>query len=317
MIMPRMVEGKRFDRFASWKMTRLAFWLGRHFPAAHRWMMYNVFSSTMLKAWGEIEPQYRLDHNPYYSTNVAAMMVNDDLVPALRNDRIESVSGIKRIIGEKSVELDDGAVLDNIDAIVACVGYHTPFEPVGEAIRFSRPHPSCPPQPDLFQNVFALDYPDSLAFLNYIVLYDSAATCRELAAMAIAQIWAGKSSLPSRRAMQAQIESRHSWYIQKCVNEPVKQPEGLVDADSWLRFMHDKAGTGVYDHFGWTLKGLWFSLRHPLLYLAMAYGVNTPHLNRYFDTGKRKWWSGAEAAIWNINELSKLDLASSPDVKSD
>ena len=55
------------------------------------------------------------------------------------------------------------------------------------------------------------------------------------------------------------------------------------------------------------MAGIKFSLLNPKLYLLMAYGVCTPHLYRYFETGKRKAWPGAREAIERVNRESAED----------
>lgn len=287
----------------------MGYWIGRVFPSVHLWMLNSIFSSAMEKAWGEIESDFRLQKKPEYVNNISAILFNDDLVPALREGRIQSTHGVRRVCNSRCLELDDGTILEDIDCIIACTGYYTPFEMFGDSLKFTQPNPEVPPQPDLYQNIFSLDHPDSLACLNYIVAPENAAGCRELASMAIANVWAGKSTLPSQDKMRHQIRKHQAWYAKRCSEQPVPQLEGLIEADTWLRFVHKTAGTGLYERLGWSWSGFLFSLKHPSMYRTMAYGVNTPHLWRYFETGKRKAWPGAKEAILHANEMSKEDLA--------
>jgi dimethylaniline monooxygenase (N-oxide forming) len=237
------------------------------------------------------------------------MIVSDDLIPALRDGRIISVYGLRRIRGARSVELDDDSIIDDVDAIIACTGYHTSFDVLNPSvISFSKPHPDVRAMPNLYQNIFPLEYADSLACLNYVVLQDNAATAKELAGMAVAQIWAGKTKLPSRDAMISQVRIHQAWFVQRCLDSPMPQYDGLVQSHDWLRFVNIAAGTGVYEHLGWTLQSILFFLREPSLYLLMAWGVHSPHIYRVFETGKRKAWSGARAAILHINHESDIDL---------
>ncbi|CAG9939896.1 unnamed protein product [Clonostachys rosea f. rosea IK726] len=310
LVIPRMVKGKRFDRFAMWKAVSTLFWAERFFPALHAWMINKNFTAAMRSSWGEIEPEFRFDWHPRYASNVTGVLMTDDLIPALRDGRVKSTWALRKIVGPKAVEMEDGTVLDDVDAIICCTGYSTPFGVFDEtAIKFNEPDPKVPPQPNLYYNVISPEYPDSLAFLNFAVLFGSASQCRELASMAIAQIWRGKSSLPPREEMDRQIRERQSWYVKRCYTEPLVQLEGLVEPDSWLRWVHSTAGTGLYENLGWTWQGLRFSLRHPRTYLLLAYGVNTPHMLRYFETGKRKAWDGAMEAIRHANKMSRLDLS--------
>ena len=310
-----MVDGQRFDKFATWKATRIGHWLGRYVPSLSLKLLNSVFGSAMQKSWGDLEEKFGLERKPEYVNNIVTIVVSDRLIPEFRAGRIASVHGIRKIAGTRSVELEDGTILDDIDAIITCTGYDTPFEPLRDTLNFSSPAEGVAPMPELYQNIFALEYPDSLACLNYIVAPDNAAGCRELAAMAIAQVWAGKAALPAYPDMKSHIDRHRMWFANRCATQPVSQLEGLVEVHSWLTFVHQTAGTGLYERLGWTWAGMWFSLMHPSLYLTLAFGVNTPHLWRLFETGRRKAWAGALDAIIHVNRQSKEDLAQKVDTK--
>jgi dimethylaniline monooxygenase (N-oxide forming) len=47
------------------------------------------------------------------------------------------------------------------------------------------------------------------------------------------------------------------------------------------------------------------------LYQQLAYGVGTPHLYRFFETGKRKAWPRALDAIKEANRESAKDIKDS------
>lgn len=303
-----MVGGQRFDKFASWKATRIGHWLGRYIPSLNLKLLNSVVGSAMQTSWGQIEDEFRFERKPEYVNNISTMLINDSLIPEMRAGRIVSVHGIRRVIGPRSIEMEDGTMIEGIDAIITCTGYHTPFTTLREGLNFTSPAEKIAPQPDLYQNIFALEYPDSLACLNFVVAPENAAGCRELAAMAIAQVWAGKSELPPHDVMQSHIKNHHRWFARRCATQPVPQLEGLIEGHSWLKFVHQTAGTGLYERLGWTWSGVWFSLKNPSLYFTMAFGVNTPHMWRLFETGKRKAWPDALKAILHVNHQSKEDL---------
>ncbi|KAF4473024.1 flavin containing monooxygenase 9 [Fusarium albosuccineum] len=309
MVFPRIANGQRFDAFASWKATRMGFWVAKHLPSVHRMMFDSFFSWIVWKSWGKLDPQWRLDRNAYYATTISGMIVNDNLVPVLRAGKVTSTAGLRRVLGPRSVELDDGTILEGIDAIVACTGYSNSLKVIDNIVNYSRPQPDARPQPDLYQGIFPLGYTDSLACLNYIIIMDSASMARELAAMAVAQVWAGKSSLPSASVMESWVRKHQAWFAELCLSNPLPQYDGQIQAHGWLKFVNEMAGTGVYEHLGWTLKGIRFWMREPKLCSMMAGGVNTPHIYRVFETGKRKAWEGAKDAIKHVNEQSKIDLS--------
>lgn len=314
-ILPRVVDGQRFDKVVTWAAARLGYWINEHLPRLGKWLTDDFFRSTMQRAWGPIEPEYRLQPaDQRYADNPVTILINDDLVPALRAGKVRSVHGIKRVIGGRKVEMEDGELLEDVDAIVACTGYHNSFDLLGDAITFTKSTAKdgykVPPQPDLFQNVFSLSYPDSLACLNFIAVSENTAGCSELASMAVAQVWSGKSALPPLAEMRRQVTEHQAWFETRCLRQPVTQLPGMVRGCLWLEFVHRTAGTGLYDYLSWwTWKGFVFALTKPRLYATMAYGVNTPHLWRLFETGKRKAWEGAEEAILHANALSVQDLA--------
>lgn len=219
LIIPRMADGKRFDSVASWKVTRLGHWLERLVPAVHRWVFYQAFNAAHKSAWGQLDPAWKLDSDYSNATNVAGIVLNDNIVPALREGSIISVPYIERVTGgPRSVQFTDGRTLDDVDCIIACTGYKSCLEITGEAIPHSQPAPDVGHLPRLYQNIFPVVHADSLAVLSYNAFMDNASTCRELAGMAIAQLWAGKSTLPSRDEMESQIEEYQDWFVRRCLS---------------------------------------------------------------------------------------------------
>ncbi|KAH8169381.1 flavin-binding monooxygenase-like domain-containing protein [Sarocladium implicatum] len=309
MIVSRTANGARFDRFASWKLTRLMFWLEGWLPSVYRWLTHKAFSSAHSIAFGKLDPAWGFDSEYLYATNIQTIMMNDGIVAALKDRRLISTPGVVRITGPKQVQLSDGSMIDDVDTIIACTGYDTSLKLLGDdAIEFSKPAPDIRELPRLFHNVFPIDYPDSLACLNNVAFVSNVATNTELASMAIAQIWAGKSSLPPRADMEQQIQNHASWFTRQCrENAPILQLDGLVEPRPWNEFILKAAGVGLNEHLGWSMAGIKFSLLNPKLYLLMAYGVCTPHLYRYFETGKRKAWPGAREAIERVNRESAED----------
>jgi dimethylaniline monooxygenase (N-oxide forming) len=74
-----------------------------------------------------------------------------------------------------------------------------------------------------------------------------------------------------------------------------------------LTYVHDAAGTGLYDTIGWSWKAwkLWWP--DPELYMALAHGSATAHGFRLFENGKRAVWKDARQAILDVNaEVKRL-----------
>lgn len=205
--------------------------------------------------------------------------------------------------------MEDGTRLEGVDAIIACTGYDASFGICSEVVSYSEPSADTMPLPNLYRNIFPAEHADSIAFVSYLIVMDSATLTRELASMAVAQIWAGKSSLPTREDMNRIVGEHQAWFRQKAAAEPLPQYEGIVDPYVWTHFVDEAAGTGIYEHFGWTLKGILFTLQEPMLYLQMIWGTNSPHMYRLFDMGKRKPWAGARDAILAANEADTVECS--------
>jgi dimethylaniline monooxygenase (N-oxide forming) len=254
------------------------------------------------------------------------MIVNDDLIPELRAGRIISTHSIRRICGPRSIEFEDGAKLDDVDTIILATGYAMTFTVIKSAITYSTPSVPSPkidsqrnlyPQPDLYQNIFPVDYADSMAVLNFCIVQDNASTTRELISMAVAQIWKGNSALPSKEGMRQAIDEHHVWFAHKSRKSFVTQWDGLIAPDPFFRFIDAAAGTGVYQHLGFSFEAFKFLLSEPKLYFLMAWGVSSPHIYRFFDSGKRKPWPGAREAILHVNRQSDINVAKKKNCKWD
>ncbi|KAL8290912.1 hypothetical protein RB597_008940 [Gaeumannomyces tritici] len=335
-VIPRNVDGQRYDRSLTWRMARISVWLQAHMPAVHRRLMCLQLSGVARKAWGgsRAGEDALLGVTPALATNIASLVVNDDLVPLLRGGGITATRALKRFVGPRELEMEDGRVVRDVDAVIVCTGYtsslgvlapgvleyddddddddgdeSTPCSDEEDyAIGAKQAHPA-PRVPRLYRNIFPPRWADSLACLNYLVLIH-AAVQREVAGMAVAQVWAGKTALPPRAEMEAQADAQARGYrVARRRRRPqIAQPEGLVvDPHSWLRWVDEAAGSGVYASLGWTWRGLLFFAREPRLWLLAAWGVNSPHIYRLFETGKRRAWDGAREAILRVNEQSAAD----------
>ena len=126
----------------------------------------------------------------------------------------------------------------------------------------------------------------------------------DLASMAVAQIWKGASQLPSVKEMNQQIDTHHAWLNALVDRETVASD--FVQEESWLRWCHDAAGTGINENLGYGTTGWSFWAKDMRLSNLLMGGVETPFALRLFD-GKRKKWDEAREAIINVNkEVSTL-----------
>lgn len=153
----------------------------------------------------------------------------------------------------------------------------------------------------LYQNVFSLEKPESLAILGNVHFTISALQIVDLTAMAIAQVWKGASKLHSQSAMERAVEEHHAWQAEQAGRRTSISP-AMVNGGSWLRIMDDLAGTGVNEQLGYGWKGWWFWLSNRKMCNLLMGGVWSPHIHRYLD-GKRKKWDGAGDAIKRANGI--------------
>lgn len=234
-------------------------------------------------------------------------LVSDKLVPCLEDGSISSVAGIKRILSDTSVELQDGTSVD-VEAIIWCTGYKSDFSMIDAQF-----DPTCYPQPwldaagsngkplfRLYHNIFSVKKPDSLAFLGNVHITLSGFHIFDMASMAVAQVWAKKSLLPSLPAMNAAVDKHHEWLADEAKRTSNVSP-GQCDAGAWVGAMDELAGTGVNEYLGYGLKGWLFWLRHRNFCNMLMGGIWSPHIHRVFE-GKRKRWDGAGEAIVKVNE---------------
>ncbi|KAL0930431.1 dimethylaniline monooxygenase 2 [Colletotrichum truncatum] len=298
-VIPRMNGDGPIDSVLSWRTSRLGHWLEHHFPSLYS-LSGDLLFKKNAKELGEQDPKWGFEPSPSIGLSLNVIVVNDDIFSRLREGRIESVKGATRILGPHAVEVDDGNVIEDVDVIIAATGYRPDFSLVPELSHTRASDSKLPPLPELYQNIFAVDFPDSLACTSYCTVNDNAASYRELQSMAIAQVWTGNSSLPSQAEMRQHITTYQKWLWRRFRDFPAT-PLGSGQPHSWMRFVHEMAGTGMYEYLGWGWKGWKFWWQDRNFYRLVAWGAYSPHMYRMFETGKRRMWPGAKEAIIKAN----------------
>lgn len=290
------------DDLNSWAASRFLFWLEYYLPLLYALLINHVFRGISKTAWDRQPREWGFEPAPAPSQGIRSICINDDLIPLVRGGRIASIPSISEVIAPKSVRLSDGTVVEDVDSIIACTGYTADFEAV-DGVTYTDCGSDLDPLPDLYHNIFPADPADaqSLAFLNYCLVIDNASTVRELIAMAIAQIWTGKSVLPPAAEMRRQVDEDQDWLRQRAALHP-GQYRGKIMGHRARRFIHEAAGTGMYEYLGWGWKAWSFWWQDRKLYNTVAWGVFTPHMYRLFETGKRPAWHGAREAIIRVNK---------------
>ncbi|KAG7145093.1 Monooxygenase aurF like protein [Verticillium longisporum] len=260
-ILPRANEDGPLDSYVSWKISRMALWTEHHAPGIFQILADGLLQKNSDSHFNGEEAEQNVEWGlEETSGDVTTIICNDHLKRLVHEKRIASVKGVKRIIGPRTVELDNGDIIDDVDAIIACTGYRADFSLLPD-LPSTQLDASLPAFPDLYQMIFPPHYADSLACTNYCIINESAAAYRELQAMAIAQVWAGHSVLPSEEAMTVQVNEYQTWLARQMLTFPATML-GKGQMYPWMRWLHDTAGTGLYEYMGWSLKGMWFWLRN-------------------------------------------------------
>lgn len=187
----------------------------------------------------------------------------------------------------------------------------------GARERKQKPH-----LPRLFHMIFPPRWASSVAVLSWMSPQENVWCVCELASMAIAQIWTAENAssigeqpraeeyrppalLPSLDDMNAQVDAYHTWWRGEWEKDHSVR-SGYVRGHAFYRFLHDAAGTGLYDHLdhvftgrGW---GLWWNDRE--LWTWLAKGPMNSYSWRLFETNAenrpgcgRKTWAGARKAL--------------------
>lgn len=264
------------------------------------------------KAAFPVPPEWRFFPAPCLA--ITGPLKADQLYPLLEAGFAEPVREIEKISGPRSVMLKDGRVLEDLDAIIFCTGYHMNIPFLGAY----NPYGVADEPPALYRNIFPLD-PDraiqeSLAFLGHAIIPFPGFVMHELVAMSIAQVWLGTSRLPTLRTMEKWHRKRLRWRQSLLARQKVKSTHypGLLPEAEHIRWLDETAGTGIFAHFGlrsWlSSRALRFRIEHRELHESCRTGLFTPTIWRLFDMGKRKPWDGAMSQIREDNAMAQRQV---------
>jgi dimethylaniline monooxygenase (N-oxide forming) len=275
-----------------------------------RWFAY--FNSIVLKistdAFGQLPAEWGLNKPP--KDRMSNPIFNDKIVELLHEGKVEIVPALRNITASGDIELSNGHVISDVDTIILCTGYTYDFSHVPESVnptRFKNAQWEATDRTNgrelyrLYQGIFSLDCPDSLAYLGVAGYPSSQFPLYDLVTMALAQVWKGAVKLPSQEEMNAEVDKRHATLLSRAAEDGLQIVPFEMDAGAWTKWLHDVAGTGFNERFNYGLKGWWYWLKDFRNMSNLMSGVNSPHLWRLFD-GRRKKWDGAAKAIQKVNE---------------
>ncbi|KAF2118132.1 putative dimethylaniline monooxygenase [Lophiotrema nucula] len=300
-------KGTPGDLLVTWRRRQIGAFIQQHLPRLQRWSADAGLNYLMRESWGKLDPEWRIMPAP--SITLSLPGASNSLVPLLKEGKITSVHGIKRFIGAKSVELNDGTVLADIDAVICGTGYSAELSIFDSFLERSKPKEQAYDGPDLvrlWMNIFPPKHADSMALLCYSAYgKNNGFSFNDVQAMAISNIFRGVHSLPERKEMERQIDAHHAWLASRWQLEPLGFNASAVRTWQFQSFLHEAAGTGM-ENLGWGWKGWKFFFQDPKMSWLMNNGVETAHAFRYFETGRRRTWAGAREAIIKANEAVKV-----------
>ncbi|KAF2033070.1 dimethylaniline monooxygenase 2 [Setomelanomma holmii] len=299
-VLPRSLNGRPIDHTQSLRLFTILNLVLRMFPRWGEGAFDSMLKNMQNKSF-KIRPEWG------FEPAQKVPLVSDNLIDCLESGSMRSTKGLKRILSGTEVELEDGRKVE-VDAIIWCTGYKSDFSIIDP--RFD---PTAPPTAEwttaqgsngkslfrLWNNVFSLERPESLAFLGNVHFAAGGFMIFDMAAMAISQVWKGASRLPSRAQLIHDVETHHTWIAGQASRGYNFSP-GNVNPGKWTRTMDDLGGTGVIEYLGYGWTGWWFWLRNLKFCNLLIDGIWTPHIYRVFE-GKRKKWDGAREAIEKVN----------------
>lgn len=254
----------------------------------------------------DLKPEWGLANAPAMPHKLP--IIGDGFFDLLVSGAVTLVAGLKRV-HESHVELIDGQNLE-IDVIIFAIGYDKsysllgPYDPSRHMPQAWKDAPGSMgrPLPRLYQGIFSLDFPDSLAYSEHVGSTLSASINGDLASMALAQVWLGTSKLPPDGEMARSADKQNKMAISIVSKGEIYDP-ATVDKLEWNIWADEAAGLGIQDRLGNGWKSWWLWLTDYRLYQTLLDGKFVPQVYRLFDEGKRKPWKGARDSFLRANGL--------------
>lgn len=318
----RFRNGVPTDAAATWRRRQIAHSLQAHFPEFTRVVGDLAIDLFIKFTYPNLKPEWRVRPVPSVALKLPSALTFDNILPALENGSLQSVQGVKRFLGPKKVELLDGMVLEDIDAVILCTGYTADFSVADESVvetsipsayGYDKDPAGRAPMHRLWMSMFPPRYADSLAMLCYSAFGKSNGfSFADVTSMAVSNVFRGAHPLPSTAAMNKWVDEHQAWVASRW---KLEHSVNLSMVKQWefQRFLHDAAGTGMeaLSWMGWKGWKFWWEDRK--MYDLMSNGIETAHMYRYFETGKRKTWEGARDAILRIEEERKRVFPVTPE----
>ncbi|ENH74922.1 Dimethylaniline monooxygenase [N-oxide-forming] 5 [Fusarium oxysporum f. sp. cubense race 1] len=303
MMVKRMRKGRPTDLLISWRRRQITQWMARNVPNFYRYLAgwgARLLSSQFSDV--KLDPEWRIQSFRNPTLRLPGLI--QDIVPHLQDGSLTSLHGVKRFLGGRSIEFDDGTVVDDVDSVILTTGYRADFSvaPFIEKSMPKSPSYQGPAIQRLYMNVFPPKYADSCAVLCYSAYgKNNGFSFSDVMNMAISNIWRGVSKLRPYEEMEKWVDEHQKWVAANWAREP-HLDVSMVKQYEFQPWMHEQAGTGM-ENLGWGWAGWKFWWKDREMYNLMNHGVETAHMFRYFETGKRKTWEGARDEIIRQNRI--------------
>jgi dimethylaniline monooxygenase (N-oxide forming) len=303
-VFPTWRKGVPGDLNVTWRRRQIVAFFQRHLPGLYQWSTDKGLAWFMRNHWGQLDPVWRILPAPPVALSLPG--ASNSIIPWLKEGKITSLHGIRRFTGPRSVEFDDGTILDDVEAVICATGYTANLGVAPFLERSRPPHYGGPELVRLWMNIFPPQYADSMAFLCHSAYgKNNGFSFNDVQSMAISNIFRGAHLLPPKTSMDTWIDVQQEWLASRWRAEPTGFDPSVVKTWEFQAFLHDVAGTGM-ENLGYGWKGWKFFFTDPKMSYLMNNGVETAHAFRYFETGKRKTWDGARDAIIKANEAVKV-----------
>lgn len=297
----RLRNGTPAELGITWRRRVMTQWVSRYFPGLSRRMAGLAVKYLVKSMFGPLDPAWKLE--PFPNITLSLPGVWEHVMPLMKDGTVTLTSGVKRFVGPKSVEFDDGTVLEDVDALILCTGYMADWSiaPFVETSLPKMPGYGGPPLYRLYLNMFPPKYADSCALLSYSAFgKNNGFSFADVTSAAISSVFRGVEPLPSKEEMERHVDQHQYWVAERWKLDPCSDTSAVKQWE-FQGFLHRAAGTGM-ENLGWGWKGWKFWFQDRKMYNLMNHGVETAHGFRYFETGRRKTWDGAREAIIHVNE---------------
>ncbi|KAI1134604.1 putative dimethylaniline monooxygenase [Hypoxylon sp. FL0543] len=303
LIVQKWRNGSPADLLITRRRRQITMFLQRNFPNVSRAVVDLGCKYIMRSTWGRLDPAWRI--TPFPSITLTLPSTGANIITSLKDGTLTSLHGIKRFVGPRSIEFDDGTVLDDIDAVICATGYSADFDVAPFVEKSCPPNYGGQPIARLWMNLFPPRYADSACLLCYSGFgKNNGFSFSDVVSMAVSNIWRGVHPIPSREDMEKQVDAHQKWVASRWRLDNNIDPS-MVKQWEFQGFLHDAAGTGM-ENLGWGWKGWKFWFQDREMYNLMNHGVETAHAFRFFETGKRRAWPGAREAIIQANRAVKI-----------